>query len=310
MKRLSDGRRSGAGLDLGARLFVGLQYVLPQHSLSNAIFWLSQRRWPWLVHWIIRLYLVLFRVNLDEAVEPDPRAYSSFNAFFTRPLRAGVRPLPTQANAIACPVDGRISQIGEITDDRLIQAKGHAFLLEDLLAGDQALAAQLSNGLFATLYLSPSDYHRIHMPSAGRLTSTTLVPGRLFSVNPTTVAAVPGLFARNERAVCVFDCSSGPIVLVLVGAIFVGSIETVWAGRLTPPRAKAIRVERATDDGPRFDRGDELGRFNMGSTVIMLLPRGRACWEADLQPGSAVRCGETVGRWVDETAAASTLDEN
>lgn len=302
MARPTSSTASGANLDLGARLFVGLQYLLPQHVLSNAMFWLTQRRWPWLVHWIIRLYVRVFGVDLSEAAEPDPRAYSSFNAFFTRPLRPGARPLPSAANAIACPVDGRVSQAGRINDGRLIQAKGKGYALETLLGGDQTLAAQFQNGLFATLYLAPKDYHRIHMPTAGHLSHTLLIPGRLFSVNPTTAAAVPGLFARNERAVCSFDTSAGPMALVLVGAIFVGSIETVWAGRLTPPRATMIRAEPAGDDGPVLERGDELGRFNMGSTVILLLPPGLARWEASLQPEAAVRYGETIGQWVAEAA--------
>ena len=302
MASLRSSTASGTNLGLRARLFVGLQYLLPQHALSNAMFWLTQRPWPGLVYWIIRLYVRVFEVDLDEAAEPDPRAYSSFNAFFTRPLRPGARPLPSAANAIACPVDGRVSQAGRIDDGRLIQAKGRDYALETLLGGDQALAARFQNGLFATLYLAPKDYHRIHMPAAGHPKRTLLIPGRLFSVNPTTAAAVPGLFARNERAVCIFDTSNGPMVLVLVGAIFVGSIETVWAGRLTPPRAKTIRAEPAGDDGPTLKRGDELGRFNMGSTVILLLPPGLARWEASLQPEKAVRYGETIGQWVGEPA--------
>ncbi len=291
---------SGAGLSLGAKLFVGLQYLLPQHALSNAMFWLTQRRWPWLVHWVIRLYARVFRVDLSEAAEPNPQAYSSFNAFFTRPLRAGARALPSAVNAIACPVDGRVSQAGIIVNGRLIQAKGQDYALETLLGGDEALAEQFQGGVFATLYLAPRDYHRIHMPMAGRLRSTRLIPGRLFSVNPTTAAAVPALFARNERAVCTFDTSAGPMVLVLVGAIFVGSIETVWSGRLTPPRAKTRQIkpvgDPSGDDTPTLERGDELGRFNMGSTVILLLPPGRAQWEPSLQPGAAVRYGETIGQ--------------
>ncbi len=301
---LSPSLGASPSLGLGAKLFVGLQYLLPQHALSNAMFWLTQRRWPWLVHWIIRLYVPVFGVDLDEAAEPDPRAYPSFNAFFTRPLRAGARPLPSAANAIACPVDGRVSQAGTIDHGRLIQAKGQDYALETLLGGDQALAALFQDGLFATLYLAPQDYHRIHMPTAGRLKRTLLVPGRLFSVNPTTAAAVPGLFARNERAVCTFETSAGPMVMVLVGAIFVGSIETLWSGRLTPPRIQTMRAEPAhDDDGPSLERGDELGRFNMGSTVILLLPPGSAHWEPSLQPGSAVRLGETIGQWWDTEVA-------
>ena len=247
---------------------------------------------------MIRLYVRLFRVNLGEAANPDPRSYSSFNAFFTRSLRAGTRPMPTMANAIASPVDGRISQIGVIEQDQLLQAKGQDYALAALLGGNQALAAQFHGGLFATLYLSPRDYHRIHMPCDARLRQTILVPGRLFSVNPTTVAAVPGLFARNERVICVFDSHAGPMVLVLVGAIFVGSIETLWSGRLTPPRARTMRIEPAGDQGPSLDRGEEFGRFNMGSTVILLLPAQRARWEPALQPGATLGYGQTIGHWL------------
>ncbi|MEA3640997.1 MAG: archaetidylserine decarboxylase [Lamprobacter sp.] len=275
---------------------MGLQYLLPQHALSNAMFWLTRRPWPVLIHWAIRLYVRIFRVDLSEAAEPDPRAYPSFNAFFTRRLRADARPLPSQSNAIACPVDGRVSRAGRIHNGALIQAKGRDYSLAALLGGDPSLAALFEDGLFATLYLSPRDYHRIHMPIAGRLRQTILVPGRLFSVNPTTAAAVPDLFARNERAICLFDTRAGPMAVILVGAIFVGSIETVWSERLTPPRAQAIRVDDAGDEGPSLSRGDEFGRFNMGSTVILLFAANSAHWEPQLQPGTAVRCGEQIGQ--------------
>ncbi len=281
---------------LGARLFVGLQCLLPQHALSNAMFWLTQRRWPVVVHGVVRLYARLFRVDLSEAAEPDPLVYASFNAFFTRALKPGARPWPTATDAIGCPVDGRVSQAGLIDGDRLIQAKGHDYPLAALLGGNHDLAARFRGGLFATLYLSPRDYHRIHLPLAGRLSATIQVPGRLFSVNPTTVARVPGLFARNERVICLFETSVGAMAVILVGAIFVGSIETVWGGRLTPPRARAVSVREAGADGPRLERGDELGRFNMGSTVILLFPAGAARWEPSLTSGAVVRCGERIGR--------------
>ena len=293
---------------LGARLFVGLQYLLPQHALSNAMFWLTQRRWPVLVHWIIRRYARIFGVDLSEAAEPDPRAYASFNAFFTRALKPDARPWPTAAEAIGCPVDGRVSQAGLIDDDRLLQAKGHDYSLAALLGGSHDLAARFRGGLFATLYLSPRDYHRIHMPIAGRLSATIQVPGRLFSVNPTTVARVPGLFARNERLICLFETEAGPMAVILVGAIFVGSIETVWAGRLTPPRARTISVRDAGAHahGLNLARGEELGRFNMGSTVILLFPAGAARWESLLEAGAVVRCGQRIGTQARSTGNAST----
>ncbi|WP_201245582.1 archaetidylserine decarboxylase [Halochromatium salexigens] len=281
---------------IGARLFVLLQYGLPQHALSNAMHWLTQRRLPGLLPWVVQLYARLFRVALEEAEEPDPRAYPTFNAFFTRALRPGVRPLPEAADAIACPVDGRVSAVGAIRAEQLLQAKGQRYRLDHLLGGDGALAARFRDGRFATLYLSPRDYHRIHMPLGGALVRTIQVPGRLFSVNPTTVAGVPRLFARNERVVCLFETAAGPMAVVLVGAIFVGSIETVWAGRMTPPRIKAVTVTEAGSGPIRLARGDELGRFNMGSTVILLFGAEAVTWASALIPGAQVRAGSAIGQ--------------
>jgi phosphatidylserine decarboxylase len=281
---------------IGARLFVALQYGLPQQALSNAMHWLTRRRLPGLLPWVIRLYARLFRVDLEEAEEPDPRAYPTFNAFFTRALRPGLRPLPDAADAIACPVDGRISAVGAIHAEQLLQAKGQTYRLDHLLGGDAALAARFHDGRFATLYLSPRDYHRIHMPLGGELIRTIQIPGRLFSVNPTTVAGVPRLFARNERVVCLFETAAGPMAVVLVGAIFVGSIETVWAGRMTPPRIKAVTVTEAGSEPIRLARGDELGRFNMGSTVILLFGAEAATWASALIPGAQVRAGSAIGQ--------------
>ncbi|MFP4602526.1 MAG: archaetidylserine decarboxylase [Halochromatium sp.] len=281
---------------LGARLFVALQYLLPQHALSNAMHWLTRRRVPGLLPWVIRLYAWLFRVALEESAEPDPRAYPTFNAFFTRALRPGVRPLPDTATAIACPVDGRVSEVGALRAGHLLQAKGQTYRLDSLLGGDAALAARFRDGRFVTLYLSPRDYHRIHMPLSGELIRTIQIPGRLFSVNPATVAGVPGLFARNERLVCLFETAAGPMALVLVGAIFVGSIETVWDGQLTPPRIEATTVREAGPEPIRLARGDELGRFNMGSTVILLFGAEAVAWAATLTPGADVHYGSAIGR--------------
>lgn len=283
-------------IGLGRRLFVGLQHWLPQHALSNAMFWLTRRRLRLLMPWVIRAYTRLFAVDLSDAVEPSPRAYPTFNAFFTRPLRPGARPIAEAADAIACPVDGRVSAAGEIPGGRLLQAKGQTYPLEGLLAGDAELITQIRDGHFATLYLSPSDYHRVHMPVDGRLIRTIQVPGRLFSVNPTTVAGVPQLFARNERVICLFETAVGPMALILVGAIFVGSIETVWAGRITPPRIKAVAVSNAAAGTIHLTRGAELGRFNMGSTVILLFGPGTAQWNHLLTPGAHVRCGSEIGQ--------------
>lgn len=283
-------------LGFGGRLFVALQHLLPQHALSSAMFWLTQRRAPAIVPWVVRAYARLFRVDLNEAAEPDPGAYASFNAFFTRPLRPGSRPLTEEPTAIACPVDGRVSEAGHIRQGLLLQAKGQNYRLDALLGGNRELAARFGGGLFATLYLSPRDYHRIHMPLSGRLAQTIHVPGRLFSVNPTTVAGVPGLFARNERVIAVFETDSGPMAVIMVGAIFVGSIETVWAGRITPPRAQAVSVSDAGPNPIHLQRGAELGRFNMGSTVILVFPSGAARWAPALEAGIRVRCGSQIGQ--------------
>jgi len=291
-------------LGLGQRLFVALQYALPQHLLSGLVFHLTRLRLGPLSRLAIRIFIKAFRVDMREASAQDPRAYPSFNAFFTRALRAGVRPLDPRPEAVLSPVDGIVSQLGIISGGRVLQAKGRDFSVAELLGGDVRLAADFDGGAFATLYLSPRDYHRIHMPLDGRLRETILVPGRLFSVNPTTAAAVPRLFARNERLVCLFDTELGPAALVLVGAIFVGSIETVWSGLVTPPRARALARTRANAGMPVLQRGTEMGRFNMGSTVILLLPRDRVRWDPAIAPGAAVRCGSALGLWRSRHARA------
>jgi phosphatidylserine decarboxylase len=287
--------RSADPLTPGSRLFVALQHLLPQHALSSAMFWLTRRRTPVMVPWAIRLYARFFAIDLAEAARPEPDAYANFNAFFTRALRPGARPLTNEAGAIACPVDGRVSEAGRIQQGQLLQAKGHHYELGALLGGNPALAERFNDGLFATFYLSPRDYHRIHMPVSGQLSHTIHVPGRLFSVNPTTVAGVPGLFARNERVICLFETDHGPMAVILVGAIFVGSIETIWAGRLTPPRARAVTIMDPGLNPVQLERGTELGRFNMGSTVILLFPQGVARWSSVLDAGAPVRCGSVIG---------------
>lgn len=280
---------------LAGRLFVLLQYLLPQHVLSGAMFWLSRRQAPWVLPWIIRGYVRAYQVDLEQAAQPDPRHYQTFNAFFTRPLSAQARPMPESPDAIASPVDGRVSQAGQIERDLLLQAKGRHFSLTALLGGDEEMSQVFQGGLFATLYLSPSDYHRVHMPIAGRLRQTIQVPGRLFSVNPTTVQRVDRLFARNERVICLFDTAVGPMAVILVGAIFVGSIETIWTGRITPPRVSEVSLIEPRSEPMRLDRGAELGRFNMGSTVILLFGPGAARWSPALAPGTRVRCGASIG---------------
>lgn len=241
------------------------------------------------IGWFIRRY----RVNMAEALEPDPAAYASFNAFFTRALRPGVRPL-ADADWI-CPVDGAISQFGPIAGDQIFQAKGHSYSTQALLGGDAELAAQFTDGQFATIYLSPRDYHRIHMPCEGRLLRMVHVPGELFSVNPATAQAVPGLFARNERVVCLFEGVSGPFVLVLVGATVVGSMATVWHGQVNPPRPGHVRswdyVQQQQSITLR--QGEEMGRFLLGSTVVLLMPRKAALqFNPHWLPGQAVQLGQ------------------
>lgn len=228
---------------------------------------------------------------MHEAAEPDPAAYATFNEFFTRPLKAGARPLDDAA--LVCPVDGAVSQCGPITDGQILQAKGHQYSTRTLVGGDAALAERFSSGAFATLYLSPRDYHRIHMPCDGTLTRMIYVPGELFSVNGLTAQHVPGLFARNERVVCVFEGTHGPFVMVLVGATIVGSMATVWHGVVNPPRAQSVRDWHYDRGAISLRRGDEMGRFLLGSTVVLLLPPGgprMASWES----GRPVRMGEAM----------------
>jgi phosphatidylserine decarboxylase len=242
---------------------------------------------------VIRWFVGRYGVNMAEAANPDIAAYATFNEFFTRPLRDGARPL-APADFI-CPVDGAISQFGAIERDQIFQAKGHSYSTTALVGGDAALAAKFEDGSFATLYLSPRDYHRIHMPCDGRLMRMIYVPGELFSVNPVTARGVPGLFARNERVVCVFDTGRGPMVLVLVGATIVGSMATVWHGMVNPPRTFEVREWRYEDRLVQLKQGEEMGRFLLGSTVVMLWPKGRIGFNPDWAPERAVRLGEKMG---------------
>ena len=277
------------------RSAVLLQYLLPKQALTHFAGWVASRERGWVTTEIIRRFVAKYRVNMDEALDSDISSYRSFNEFFTRALKPGVRPV-AQA-ALVCPVDGAVSQFGPIAGDQLFQAKGHHYSTTALVGGDAALAAQYDNGSFATIYLSPRDYHRIHMPCAGRLTRMIYVPGDLFSVNPVTARGVPGLFARNERVVCVFESARGPFVLVLVGATIVGSMATVWHGVVNPPRSKAVREWRYPAAGQpevMLKQGEEMGRFLLGSTVVMLFPKGPLRFNRDWVPGGAVRLGEVM----------------
>jgi len=274
------------------RLAVLSQYLLPKQALTRFAGVVARAQGGALTQAIIRRFVSRYQVNMAEAANPDLASYASFNDFFTRALKAGARPL-AQAGLI-CPVDGAISQFGAIKRDQIFQAKGHHYSTRALVGGDAALAAQFENGHFATLYLSPRDYHRIHMPCDGRLTRMIHVPGDLFSVNPSTARGVPGLFARNERVVCVFDGQQGPWVLVLVGATIVGSMATVWHGVVNPPRPGQLREWRYEADAVQLSQGQEMGRFLLGSTVVMLFPQGSLQFNPDWQPARSIRLGEAM----------------
>ena len=272
------------------------QYLLPKQALTSFAGFVASPRRGWVTTEIIRRFVAKYGVNMDEALDSNIASYKSFNDFFTRALKPGARPL-ADADLI-CPVDGAISQFGAIEHDQIFQAKGHTYSTTAVVGGDAALAAQFQNGSFATIYLSPKDYHRIHMPCDGRLTRMIYVPGDLFSVNPTTARGVPGLFARNERVVCVFESARGPFVLILVGATIVGSMATVWHGVVNPPRGGAVREWHypASADQPAVElkQGEEMGRFLLGSTVVMLFPKGPLRFNPDWEAGRGVRLGEVM----------------
>ncbi|MEH6790766.1 archaetidylserine decarboxylase [Parasphingorhabdus sp.] len=276
------------------RLKVASQYVLPKRWLTTLAGRIAAAEKGVRTTRLIRWFVGRYAVDMSEAENPDIASYNSFNAFFTRPLRAGARPI-TKAD-FACPVDGAISQLGAIDDHHILQAKGHVFTTTELLGGDPALAETFRNGSFANLYLSPKDYHRLHMPCAGRLTSMTHVPGSLFSVNPTTARGVPNLFARNERVVCVFESPDhGPFAMVLVGATIVGSMATVWHGVVKPKPTTGITQWTYADQNITLDKGEEMGRFLLGSTIVMLFRPDTIAFSDDWAAERAVRLGETMG---------------
>jgi phosphatidylserine decarboxylase len=290
----ADGASHG-GADRGGirgRLFVWFQYLLPQHRLSRLILAATRVRTAWFKNWTIRGFLKLYRVDMTEAAESDPYRYGSFNEFFTRALKDGARPITVDEAAIASPVDGCISEAGTIDRDRLLQAKGRHYRLTELLA-TQPWASRFEGGSYATIYLAPFNYHRVHMPLRGELEETVYVPGRLFSVNATTAQHVPGLFARNERILTLFDSGAGQFALVMVGALNVGSMATVWAGDITPAARRV--VTRVPGPPTTLEKGAELGRFNMGSTVILLFEPNRIRWHPRVHAGSVVRLGQSLG---------------
>ena len=276
------------------RLAVLPQYLLPKQALTALAGKFAGAEAGSLTTGFIRWFAGRYGVDMNEAAEPDITTYKTFNAFFTRALKDGARPF---ADAdFLCPVDGAISQFGAIERDQIFQAKGHRYSTTALVGGDRELASRFENGSFATLYLSPRDYHRIHMPCVGRLTRMIHVPGALFSVNPTTARGVPGLFARNERVVCVFDTAQGPFVLTLVGATIVGSMATVWHGVVNPPRPGVLREWRYDDQNIVLKKGEEMGRFLLGSTVVMLFPKDTLAFNPDWAPARAIRMGEAMGQ--------------
>ncbi len=274
------------------RLAVLPQYLLPKGALTNFAGRVAGAKGGAMTTRLIRWFVGRYDVNMGEALNPDIASYASFNEFFTRALRPDARPLADAA--FICPVDGRISQFGAIEDDQIFQAKGHKFTTTALVGGDAALAAKFQHGSFANLYLSPRDYHRIHMPLDGKLTRMIYVPGELFSVNPTTARGIPGLFARNERVVCVFETAHGPFVMTLVGATIVGSMATVWHGLVNPPRLPKVTEWTYDDKNIVLKKGDELGRFLLGSTVVMLFPKDTLRFNPAWQPAGPVRLGEVM----------------
>lgn len=279
------------------KLFVLSQYVTPQRTVSQLAGRLADSTGsPALKNRVIKWFIGRYGVNMSEAAESDPTVYPSFNAFFTRELKPGARTITPGEDVFVSPVDGAISQLGQVSNDRVFQAKGQSFGLTELLGGDDASAEPFREGEFSTIYLSPKDYHRIHMPMAGTLREMVYVPGNLFSVNPVTAENVPNLFARNERVVCIFDTEAGPMAMVLVGAMIVGSMETTWAGVIAPNPAKLTRWNYQDDPAIKFEKGDEMGRFRLGSTVVLVMPKGTVTWNAEQIAGKTVQMGEAFGK--------------
>lgn len=277
------------------KLFIAFQYVVPQHALSRAAGWLANTSISWIKNPFTRWFVNQYDINMAEAAEPNPCAYQSFNDFFTRALKDDARPICDEEKAIVFPADGAISQIGDIEHGRVFQAKGQDYSLLELIGGDTSIAAPFEDGKFAVVYLSPKDYHRVHMPLAGKLKSMTHVPGDLFSVNDTTAENVPRLFARNERVVCIFETEAGPMAVILVGAMIVASIETVWAGQITPQARQIKTTHYDSLETHDLALGEEMGRFKLGSTAIVLFGKDAITWENELTAATATRMGEKMG---------------
>jgi len=279
------------------------QYLIPQHFLTSLVYRLTRCEIPWFKNSLIKLFIMVFKVDMSLALNTDPESYSSFNTFFTRELSPEARPVSAGKQNIICPVDGAISQIGKIThrnddDDTIIQAKGKSYTLKQLLLEDE-LVNMFSGGEFATLYLSPKDYHRIHMPISGKLSRMIYVPGKLFAVNGHTARVVDAVFAKNERVINIFHTDIGPMAMIMVGALFVGSMETVWAGQITPAKNRIISDTQYPNEDVQLRQGHEMGRFNMGSTVILLFPKDVMQWSTEMVAKKAIVMGESIGSVVD-----------
>ncbi len=274
------------------------QYFIPQHFITSLVYTITRSEIPWLKNVLINVFISAFNVDMSLAKNPDLESYVSFNSFFTRELSAEARPYTQDEQTILCPVDGAVSQIGEITQnadnaDAIIQAKGKSYTLKQLLVEDE-LVEMFSGGSFATLYLSPKDYHRIHMPLNGQLSRMIYVPGKLFAVNAHTARVVDAVFARNERVINIFQTDIGPMAMVMVGALNVGSMETVWAGEITPAKDRVISDTHYTDKDIQLEQGQEMGRFNMGSTVILLFPKNAMRWASGMMAEKTIVMGEPI----------------
>lgn len=296
---MNDNNQTTTNIDSSilGKLFSILQYLLPHHLLSRGMYLIARSEWKPLKNLIIQNIINIYNVDMHQAVHQQPSDYRSFNHFFTRTLQPDARPIAEAKNAIVSPVDGTVSQAGVIKDGRIFQAKRHDFSLNELVGGDPKTAALFADGNFATIYLSPRDYHRIHMPITGTLKKMTHVPGRLFSVSPSTTENIPRLFSRNERIVNLFETEAGPVALIMVGAIFVSSMDTVWAGTVTPKSRRSTSWEygRKSTSAIKLKRGQEMGRFNMGSTVILLFGKDAIELATELQPDAKLQMGQQIG---------------
>ena len=277
------------------KLFIRLQHLIPQHGLSRAAGWLASTDNALVKNTFIKWFVKRYKVDMSLAAEENPLAYACFNDFFTRALKPGARPIDSAADSIVCPADGAISQLGNIVDGRIFQAKGQDYTTLELLGGDETLAAEFAGGTFATVYLSPRDYHRVHMPYGGKLRSMVSIPGELFSVNTVTAENVPRLFARNERAVAIFDTDIGPMAVVLVGAMIVAGIETVWDGQIAPFASREIATSLYPYQNIHLNKGDEMGRFKLGSTAVILFAENKMRWDEKFSAGTPTRMGEKMG---------------